>query len=781
MRAAALVVFFLSGFAALLYQITWQRLLAIFSGADVYSATMVVAAFMAGLGCGSLAGGHLADRLSRTGGLIAFAVAEAAVALFGFQSKTIFYDVLYGRFAAVADNPLLNGAILFLTLLWPTALMGASLPLLSRALTGRVASAARTIGWLYALNTLGAACGALIGTWGFFPRYGLEGTMHGAAWINVACAALAIPLVLASALLVEKRATEATVPTDPSVRGTTQLPYAFWVGAFALSGFIGLSLELIWFRMLGVMLKSTAFTFGTLLAQYLFWLGLGSLVGGVFASRIRRPAPVFLVLQTTAGLVAGVGLAYLTARLDTAPSLQWLYEYFARYEPLDIAEATGEIRGFVNDVIWNPTRRRLPGGFFLLYFGLPALLIAPATLLMGISFPILQRAVQNDTGRLGRRLGTLLLANILGSTAGTMLTGWVLLSVAGTAATLKVMTLLSGLFAFAAWRLLPRDRVLTRIVAPVLCACAAATAIVLPSGTRLWAALHGTASQRLIIAEDGSGVSVLRGRDPSFEGNVTVFVNGLGQSEIPYGGIHTVLGALPAMLHPMPRSAAVIGLGSGDTLFAVAGRSDLERILSIEIVEPQMNTLVTLFERLPYPELRMVLRDPRIEHIFGDGRLVLRTTGERFDIIEADALRPNSAYAGNLYSLEYFRLMRDRLTPGGLAVTWVPTDRVARTFLRAFEHAVSFGPVLIGSNAPIQFDRTVVERRLVDPAVRRHYSAPGVDIELLLRELLASAQPFGPDPARLAVDDVNTDADPRDEFEIPEIFDPSLFRQEDSR
>ena len=781
MRAAALVIFFLSGFAALLYQITWQRLLAIFSGADVYSATMVVAAFMAGLGCGSLAGGHLADRLSRTGGLIAFAVAEAAIALFGFQSKTIFYDVLYGRFAAVADSPLLTGAILFVTLLWPTALMGASLPLLSRALTGRIASAARTIGWLYALNTLGAASGALIGVWGFFPRYGLEGSLQGAAWINVTCAALAIPLVLASAHFTETPDSETSVSVAPTIQSTTQLPYTFWVGAFALSGFIGLSLELIWFRMLGVMLKSTAFTFGTLLAQYLFWLGLGALIGGVFASRTRTPAPLFLVLQTTAGLLAGAGLTYLIVRLDTAPSLQWVYEYFARYEPLDIAEATGEIRGFVRDVIGGETWRSLPGGFFQLYFGLPALLIAPATLLMGMSFPILQRAVQSDTGRLGRRLGTLLLANIAGSTAGTMLTGWVLLSVAGTATTLRIMTMLSALFALAAWRLLPRDRVLPRIVAPALCACVAATAIVMPSDAQLWGALHGTASQRLIVAEDGSGVSVLRGRDPSFEGNVTVFVSGLGQSELPYGGIHTVLGALPALLHPMPRNAAVIGLGSGDTLFAVAGRGDLARILSIEIVEPQIDTLRALFERQPYPGVRTVLHDPRVEHAFGDGRLRLRTTSERFDIIEADALRPNSAYAGNLYSIEYFRLIHDRLTPGGFAVTWVPTERVGRTFLRVFEHAVSFGSVLIGSNAPIHFDRATVEGRLADPAVQQHYRAAGVDIDKLLRDLLASARVFGPDPARLSEVDVNTDADPRDEFEIPEIFDPSLLIPEGSR
>ena len=323
MFPAALVIFFLSGFAALLYQVAWQRLLAIFSGADVYSATMVIAAFMAGLGCGSLAGGHLADRLSRTRCLIAFAAAEAGVALFGFQSKTIFYDTLYGRFAALADNTLLTGAILFITLLWPTGLMGASLPLLARALTSSVAVAARNVGWLYAINTLGAAVGALIGVWGFLPRQGLEGASQSAAWINLVCAALVLPV----ALVFSRRSSKPREIADPSEAEepvTTGLPFSFWVGVFALSGFIGLSFELIWFRLLGVMLKSTAFTFGTLLAQYLFWLGIGSAVGSLFASHMRRPAPLFLVLQTAAGLYAGISLTYLITQLEASPRLQSL-------------------------------------------------------------------------------------------------------------------------------------------------------------------------------------------------------------------------------------------------------------------------------------------------------------------------------------------------------------------------------------------------------------------------------------------------------------------------
>jgi predicted membrane-bound spermidine synthase len=782
MLAGALVVFFLSGVAALLYQVTWQRLLVIFSGADVYSATMVVAAFMAGLGCGSLAGGHLADRLSRTGGLLAFAAAETGIALFGFQSKTIFYDVLYGRFTMLADNGVLTAAVLFLVLLWPTALMGASLPLLSRALTDRAAIAARNVGWLYALNTLGAAAGAFVAIWGLVPAYGLEGALRTAARLNLVCAVMVVPIVLAASRPRPEPARTIAEPVDPLPTATTGLPFAFWVSVFALSGFIALSFEILWFRVLGVMLKSTAFTFGTMLAHYLFWLGLGSAIGSLFASRVSRPASLFLVAQALAGVYAGISLSYLVAQLGPSPVLQWLYEYVGGYDPVDVFAATGQIRQFVNNAIWHQaTWDRLPGTFLWLYFGLPAVLIAPATFLMGVGFPMLQRVVQNDMSRLGRRVGMLLLANILGSTLGTMLTGWVLLDVAGTPATLRMLVLLSGLFAFAAWRLLPAASRPPHCVAPALAVCAVVCALVVPTGARLWATLHGVHFERAIVAEDGSGVSLLKAANAKFDDNITVFVNGLGQSWLPYGGIHTQLGALPALLHPMPRSAAIIGLGSGDTLFGVAGRPDLERILSIEIVRPQVETLAALFERNAYRGLQVVLRDRRIQHVFGDGRLILQTGGEMFDIIEADALRPNSAFAGNLYSDEYFRLLRDRLKPGGFAVTWMATERVGQTFLRVFEHAAQFGPILIGSNAPIQIDRDAFKQRLADPVVQQYFGAAFVRVDELLRDLVASVRILGPDPERLRVTDINTDVHPKDEFAMQLMFDRSLLRPEGSR
>ena len=198
MFAAALLVFFASGFAALVYQVIWQRLLTIFSGADVQSATLVVAAFMTGLGCGSLVGGQVADRVSRPVSLMLFVAAELAVCGFGFASDSFFYGFLYQRVVPLGLGPVPTSGILFMSLLWPTFFMGASLPLLARAMTRQITGAASTIGWLYAANTMGAAAGAFCTSWWFFPRNGLDGSLRIAAVVNIGCA-IAVLVMTASA------------------------------------------------------------------------------------------------------------------------------------------------------------------------------------------------------------------------------------------------------------------------------------------------------------------------------------------------------------------------------------------------------------------------------------------------------------------------------------------------------------------------------------------------------------------------------------------------------
>jgi spermidine synthase len=750
MLAIGALLFFVSGFAALQYQVVWQRLLGIFSGADIQSATIIVAAFMAGLGCGSLTGGYLSDRLSRRGNLLMFASAELAVGMFGFFSAALYYDVLYVRFGYLAANSAAMPAILFLSLLWPTFLMGMALPLLARALTFDADSAARVIGTLYGANTFGAAMGALLTTWWLIPQMGLAGSLRLSAWLNVIVAVAGVPLAIWFGPLPRGTVRSARPAAAVAMSGLDiHLSFRTWAGLYGLSGFLALSLELIWFRIFGVMMKSSSFTFGTLLAVYLAGLGLGAAAGSRLARSSRRPARTFLFLQTAIGIYAGLSVIALLALLKDPASAGWLSRYLAEYEAMNVRRAL----------------TRFDGEFLQLFFVIPIVLIGPPTFLMGIGFPLLQKVVQTDLGRLGFRTGALMMSNIVGSTLGTVATGWLGLRLFGTAASLKAVVAASSAFALVGLPLAGQRRDRSRLAAAGVVIMLAAA---MPDGDVLWTRLHSIGAERIIQAEDESGVSLLKRWGGGLAQGATVFADGLGQSELPYEGIHTILGALPAFVHPAPRDAVIIGLGSGDTVFGMAGRQEIERIVCVEIVRAQIETLRRLSHGFVYPGLLTVLSDPRIAHVSGDGRLFVMHAGRLFDIIEADALRPGSANVGNLYSDRYFAMIRDRLRPGGLAITWAPTSRVERTFVAVFPYVASYGDFLLGSRDPIVIDRERIRTRLADPAVQAYYNNSGVDIGSLLGPYIDQApKMFDPSFDRSTIADINTDLFPRDEFDIP--------------
>jgi predicted membrane-bound spermidine synthase len=767
-------VFVLSGASALLYQIVWQRLLILLSGSDIYSSTLVIASFMTGLGIGHGVGGFLADRRSPRGCLLLFAKAEAAIAVFGVLSRFLYYDGLYQRLAPLGLPPVVIAPVLFVSLLWPTFFMGVSLPLLARALTEDLGRAPVRIGWLYGLNTLGASAGALVTTWLVLPRLGLEGALWVGAAANLACALLVLQSLRRPVLRGE--ATDAPAPApaagEPApIVGRWQPAFLVWAVVYGFAGFLALSLEIVWFRLLGVIVKSTAFTFGTLVAVYLAGLAAGSLAGSRFVYRIGQPAGAFLAVQGGVGLSAGLALS---AFLALAARVDWLRTYLAGYEPLNIGQNLRRIqlRAWVEGRVFTDPAQTLPWEAVLLYLLIPALLISVPTFLMGFAFPILQRVVQTDFARLGRHVGLLLVANIAGSAAGTLLTGWLALNLLGTAGTIRVLLVLSAAFPVLALRTLgpaspspPGTARLARAGAGALAAGVFLIALLSPDAETLWTRLHGAGPGRIVFAEDATGLSVLR-TDGAATG-ITVFVNGIGQSWMPYGGIHSVLGLLPAFIHPDPRQIAIIGLGSGDTIYAAAGRQEVEGITCIEIVRPQLETLASVASRYPYEGLRGLLNDPRIRHVSADGRLTLMRSAARFDIIEADALRPTSAYSGALFSDGYFELIRRRLRPQGLAVTWSPTVRVHNAFVRVYPYVVALPEILIGSNDPIRIDREAVLARLRDPRVRGHYARAGIPVDELVDRHLVELARYTPAFDRSTLTDFNTDLFPRDELDRP--------------
>jgi predicted membrane-bound spermidine synthase len=742
--------FFASGFAALLYQVIWQRLLVLFSGADLYSVTIIVASFMGGMGVGHLAGGHVADRVSPRTALVCFAGAELAIALFGFFSRALYYDFLYNRLGAAFIAAPALALLLFVSLLVPTFFMGASLPLLSRALASRLERAASVIGVLYGVNTLGAATGALVSTWVLLPRLGLDGSIRVGVVFNVLCALLVVPAVAGLRSHPASPEAEREARSGPPSAGPVwvSFPVSVWACIFATSGLLALALEIVWFRVLAVTMKGTAFTFGTLLGVYLTGIALGALAGSAVAARIRRADVLFLAVEAAVGALA---MFLLTGFIRFGDNVPALWAYLGSYEPLDVRAAV------------NGTGDLAP--FLALYVGVPSLLVLPPTLLMGFSFPILQRVVQTSLTHIGRRVGVLLVANVVGSMLGTVLTGWLLLDRIGTAGTMKVLAVVSSLFGVLALVLLLRESA-RRL--PAIPSAMVATAIVfapllivMPPSDTLWAHLHGTVVEAMEYAEDGSGLSVV-----NTDGKAAIlYANGIGQGALPYGDVHTALGALPAFIHPAPKTAAVIGLGSGDTVHAVAGRREIERITCVEIIRGELETLTGLRMRFRYGGLADILGDRRVEQVFGDGRIHLRRGG-LYDIIEADALRPSSAYSGTLYSDTYFALLRDHLAPNGLAATWAPTQRVYNTFIRAFPYVIGMPGILIGSNDPVQIDRAAIEARLADAATREYFDRAGIDISRLLATYLDAPTIYTPTYPRQQLADVNTDLFPKDEFDL---------------
>jgi predicted membrane-bound spermidine synthase len=392
----------------------------------------------------------------------------------------------------------------------------------------------------------------------------------------------------------------------------------------------------------------------------------------------------------------------------------------------------------------------------LLYAVLPILLFFPPTVLMGLSFGFLQRAVHDDPATSGFKVGVLQAANIAGNVAGSVVTGLVLLDWLGTAGTLRLLVVAGIGFVAVGLR---HYGLRPSIAVPGAVLLVLVTAF--PGNHAFWSRLHGLDGQPAIFVEDGSG---LAGVVPEERQGLRVSINGKGHSNLPFGGIHSDLGAVPALVHPAPERIAIIGLGSADTAWAAGCRPETETLRVFEIVAPVEDVLRAL-PKAGYPFLESFLADPRVTIEIADGRNALAASDEGYDLIEADALRPHSSYAGNLYSREFFELCARRLRPGGLMCTWAPTRRTFRTFVETFPHVIAFerGEILVGSNDPIPIEPDVWRRRLRVPAVVGYLGPVARSVD----RVLTTARTV---PARpVEEDQINRDLFPRDEFLTPPV------------
>ncbi|MES2710760.1 MAG: fused MFS/spermidine synthase [Pseudomonadota bacterium] len=723
------VAFFCSGFAALLCQIVWQRMLGIFAGSDTVSAALVVGAFLAGLGLGSILGAKIADRLSPRHALLGFVIAETGVAGFALLSKLFLYDWLATDLAGLVDAPGAIFALCFAGLALPTTLMGASLPLLSRAVASSLDEVAARVSRLYGLNTLGAGLGALLGGWLLVGHLGFVGALVLAATLDVGAALLALSLLPAM-----DRTTPARAAPAKQVEPYGGLP--LWCVLVFLSGYVIVALEIVWVRLIGQVGQYHAYLFPTVLGIFLLADGLGIEIASRILKRVRDPRPAFFITQA-AGFVLAAALILAL----------WWWLPMAGMMTVDSS--------------------RLRGEPLVMMVLLTLVVVGPPSLLIGMTFPFVQRAVQQDLAAVGARVGWVQLANIAGNAAGSVGTGLVSLHVLGTAGTLRMLAALSLLLTLGwlwrgGWR---------RPAELALAGGCALALIALPGNAAFWSRLHREApGHRVAWSEDRSGVVFFRDeqRTPG-QPHGPFFIQGFSQGRMPFLPVHLFMGSLGPLLHPSPQRVLVIGVGSGGTPWA-AGILPESQVRAIELVGPVLEALGEVARHYPRGPIAQMFADPRWTLEYGDGRRTLAREDALYDVIQADAILPEGSHSGLLYSEEFLEQVRRRLAPGGLYVQWAPTLRVVETFTAVFPHALLLlpGNVLVGSDRPIAFAPEALAARLATPAARQHLASGNPSFADYASMFAEGVMRWGPGTPRAGAS--LSDVFPRDEFYLNNVI-----------
>ena len=750
MRPALFLVFAATGFSALTLQVVWQRVISLHAGLDLLAATTVVTAFLAGLGLGNLAGGALGDRLGARRSLLAFALSNAGIGAFAWISLWLFYDV-YRRFAAQLDSTAGMFAFHFFLLVIPTTLMGLSLPLLARGAVAASRDIAPLVGRLYGVNTLGAAVGAAVAGWWFLGELGFVTTVRIAAALNLAAAA-AVLLVWRAGVPAGPAQPEPAATAIATDGDTAERPWP-WFLLYGLTGAVAIGLEIVYFRVVDAVWRNNSYTFASVLAIYLTLFGLGATLGARRAGRVSRPDRWFLWLQFWVGASSLIGMLVLLHPPRAFGIADFVTQY---YRTLGFMAGDYAVRNAAD-----------AGRLLYAHAVAPLLVMGAPVLLMGASFPFIEALVARRIDSLGRRTGTLLCSNLCGNVAGGALTGFVLLERLGTAGTLQLLSGLLLLPGLAAAARLPtvRQRIAAAAGATILMAVCVAW---FPSNERFWAFFHSTPPDRFELAEDRACVtSLVDIRDETF-----LYINGSWQNGHPYDSFHILIGLLPSLLHERPERGLAVGLGIGSTAYSMAQDRRIGRVDCVEICGGEKRLIAALADRGSRTSRRL-LADPRIRLIDGDGRRWLLARPEPYDVIVVDAVRPNTAYAGNLYSVEFYELVASRLAPDGLFVQWIPTGRVLNSVRRVFRYVATAdvpeysSKFLIAGKRPLPLDPATLRQRLAnvdldaafDPRQKRQV------IEFVERvEFRRVRHPTRREAARLHEAHFNRDLHPRDEY-----------------
>ncbi|MDP9656234.1 UNVERIFIED_ORG: putative membrane-bound spermidine synthase [Pseudomonas putida] len=691
------LLLFVSGAAALVYQVLWIKQLSLVVGVEVYAITTGISAFFAGLALGGLLFGRWADRMQHP--IVLYAILEVLVALLGVAA-TFAMSLAASPFAWLeAHVGLLAWVLPFALVGIPALLMGGTLPVLVRSLATDPQHLGMAGGQLYAANTAGAIAGTLLAAFVLIATLGVRGSALAAAMLNL--------LAAAGALWFQRRR---VAPVDAAAKHHVEKApdrLALWL--YAIAGGVALGYEVVWSQSIVQFMSTRTYAFAVVLATYLTGLFLGSMLLARRVDRLRDPWGVFGLLIAAAGAIALLEVALLGRWLVLAQTLaeSWVLSW-----------GGSELAGM-------STR-----------FAVAALsIVFVPTLLLGAAFPLALR-LSVGGAQVGRNVGEVVAFNTLGGIIGVMLCGFVLIPMLGLVRTLGLLAIIAAGIAYLAVRKGHGVKKGRRQAVVAIGLVSLALAVFTPVN-KLASLLPGARNGTLTFYEEGRGGTVAvvtQGKgERAFQRLYIQGVSNTGDA-MPSLRYMRIQALLPLLIHNgEPRSALVIGFGTGITAGALTRYPALDHRVVAELL-PSVVKAAPLFKGN-----FNAAADPGVDVRLRDGRQELLRNPQRYDLITLEPPPPSAAGVVNLYSRDFYQLAASRLQKQGLVAQWLPlptqniddSRSLMRSFLDVFPYATLWTSefhemLLVGSMEPIELDAAKINARFQQDSVRSTLQDVGI-------------------------------------------------------
>lgn len=724
------VLFFLSGFSGLVYEVVWLRLLTLSFGCTLPAVSTVLSAFMAGMGIGALLAGRIGDNLRNP--FRTYCLIEAAIAVLGVCLTIAFFHLegiarLLDLVSGGSAGLLIAGRVVvtFLLLLGPTLLMGATLPILTSALIKIEPEISSVVSKLYGFNTTGAVLGCLAADLLLIPNFGVMESGFFAAAVNLVVAIIGLRIgavTPARTLTAEPVKSYEQQPPSPVEKGR------LWIALAALSGASGLALEVILTRVLLYFTGSRIYAFSAMLAVFLLGLALGSLY--LCPVLIPKRKSVEKLKTRIAIVMAATGAAVILAIF----SLSILKTFMTALRFL----IPGSSFGF-----YTPAQS-LAASFIVMF---------PPTVGLGALFPMIIRAYRISASGPGSAVGGVYFWNTIGCITGSFLGGFVILpflgSQHGLAATGSLLAVVGIVLLFKdVYRKPAAGAAMALLVGATVCVAWIMPSDFLSKSTYHEAALKG--DDRLIYFKEGVNETLAVTEEytlgrPMLRRLITNRTS-MSTTSLQAQRYMKLMAHLPAILGKKPENALLICYGVGNTLNGLTRYKSIEKIWVVDISK-DIISLSPLFRKTNHD----AISDPRVETVIEDGRHFLVTTNHSFDIITAEPPPPAARGVVNLYSREYYRLVKSRLSPGGFFTQWLPVEQMPpwetrtliKAFLEVFPRATLWSGagsnlILMGGKEPLRINLPNAAMRAKEPDVQKDIASIGLQNEYDLLALLSA-------------------------------------------